>query len=286
MKAFVFPGQGVQYPGMGKELYEQYAEAGALFARADELLGFSLTQIMFEGSVEELRQTKVTQPAVFVHAYVACQCKMEGPPAMVAGHSLGEFTALAVNGTLRFEDALWLVSQRAYAMQRACERTPSGMAVVFNTDTALIEQICAEITEETVMLTNYNSPQQVVISGSLRGLEIAEERLRKAGARRILPLNVGGAFHSPLMAPAQQELATAIQQCTFHTPTCPIYQNSTARASIDPEEIQENLLKQMTSPVLWTQSVQNMAADGATEFIEYGPGETLHNLIKRILPAK
>lgn len=284
--AFVFPGQGSQFSGMGKDLYEQYPLAKQLFDQADELLGFPISQIMFEGSDEDLKQTKVTQPAVFLHSYIAFRCLAESEPDMVAGHSLGEFTALAANGALAFEDALMLVSKRAHAMQRACEETPSGMAVVLKFDNDTIEQVCASITEEVVVPANYNSQQQLVISGSMRGLEIAMDKLREAGARKVMLLKVGGAFHSPLMQSAQEELATAIEQCAFKTPSCPIYQNATALASSDPEVIKTNLLKQLTNPVRWMQSVMNMSADGAGQFVEFGPGDTLKNLIKRILPAE
>lgn len=284
--AFVFPGQGAQFSGMGKDLYEQYPLAKQLFDQADELLGFPISQIMFEGSDEDLKQTKVTQPAVFLHSYIAFRCLAESEPDMVAGHSLGEFTALAANGALAFEDALMLVSKRAHAMQRACEETPSGMAVVLKFDNDTIEQVCASITEEVVVPANYNSQQQLVISGSMRGLEIAMDKLQEAGARKVMLLKVGGAFHSPLMQSAQEELATAIEQCAFKTPSCPIYQNATALASSDPEVIKTNLLKQLTNPVRWMQSVMNMSADGAGQFVEFGPGDTLKNLIKRILPAE
>lgn len=283
--AFVFPGQGAQFSGMGKDLYEQYPLAKQLFGQADELLGFPISEIMFEGSDEDLKQTKVTQPAVFLHSYIAFRCQAECAPNMVAGHSLGEFTALAANGALAFEDALMLVSKRAHAMQRACEETPSGMAVVLKFDNEIIERVCASITDEVVVPANYNSQQQLVISGSLRGLEIAMEKLKEAGARRVMMLNVGGAFHSPLMQSAQNELATAIEQCDFNAPSCPIYQNVTASPSSDPAVIKENLLKQLTSPVRWMQTVLNMSADGAEQFVEFGPGDTLKNLIKRIVPV-
>ena len=284
MRAYVFPGQGAQFSGMGKDLYDQYPVAKELFAEADRLLGFSLSDIMFQGSDEDLKQTKVTQPAVFLHSYIAYRCLAEGRPDMVAGHSLGEFTALAVNGTLAFEDALILVSKRAQAMQKACERQESGMAVVLKFEDAITERVCAEIQDEVVVPANYNSPQQLVISGSLKGLELAMERLREAGAKRMMLLNVGGAFHSPLMQPAQDELAEAIRQCEFHQPDCPVCQNATAQPSSDPEVIRRNLLAQLTSPVLWTQSVRKMIADGVTEFVEFGPGSTLQGLIKRIDP--
>lgn len=284
MKAFVFPGQGAQFSGMGKDLYDQYPLAQELFSQADNLLGFPISEIMFEGTEEELKQTKVTQPAVFLHSYVAYRCLAESQPDMVAGHSLGEFTALAANGALRFEDAVMLVSKRAHAMQHACEQQPSGMAVILKFDNEIIEKTCAEIQDEIVVPANYNSPQQLVISGSLKGLDLAMEKLREAGARKMMLLKVGGAFHSPLMQPAQEELAEAIQHCEFQQPICPIYQNATATAASDPAIIKENLLKQLTNPVRWTQSVLNMAADGATQFVEFGPGETLQGLIKRILP--
>ena len=283
-EAHVFPGQGAQFSGMGKDLYEQFPLAQQLFAQADAVLGFSLSEIMFTGSDEELKQTKVTQPAVFLHAYVAHRCLADREPDMVAGHSLGELTALVVNGCLSFEDGLVLVSHRAHAMQRACEAQASGMVAVLKFDNQVTEQVCAEITDEVVVPANYNSPQQLVISGSLRGLELAQERLREAGARRLLPLNVGGAFHSPLMQPAQEELAEAIEQCCFRQPSCPIYQNATAQPSSDPDTIKRNLLVQLPSPVRWAQSVQQMIADGATRFVEFGPGNALQGLVKRIDP--
>ena len=284
MKAYVFPGQGAQFSGMGKDLFEQYPLAQNLFAQADELLGFKISEIMFGGTDGALKQTNVTQPAVFIHSYIAFRCLAESAPDMVAGHSLGEFTALAANGALSFEEALKLVSKRAHAMQRACEQNPSGMAVVLKFDEKVIEQVCASITDEIVVPANYNSQQQLVISGSMKGLDLAMGKLREAGARKMLLLNVGGAFHSPLMQSAQEELSTAIEECDFHTPICPIYQNATASPASDPEVIKKNLIKQLTSPVCWKQSVLNMFADGANQFVEFGPGETLKNLIKRILP--
>lgn len=284
MQAYVFPGQGAQFPGMGKDLYDQFPLAQQLFAEADRILGFPISDIMFHGTDEDLKQTKVTQPAVFLHSYIAYRCLAEGEPGMVAGHSLGEITALAVNGCLTFEDALTLVSKRAMAMQKACEKQESGMAVVLKFDDAITEKVCAEIQDEIVVPANYNSPQQLVISGSLKGLELAMELLREAGAKRMMLLNVGGAFHSPLMQPAQDELAVAIGECTFHQPACPIYQNATAMPSSDPEVIRQNLLAQLTSPVRWTQSVRQMITDGATDFVEFGPGSTLQGLIKRINP--
>ncbi|MCQ2283386.1 MAG: ACP S-malonyltransferase [Bacteroidales bacterium] len=284
MRAFVFPGQGAQFSGMGKDLYEAYLIAKEIFHQADEILGFPISEIMFEGTEEQLKETRVTQPAVFLHSYIAYRCLAQVRPDMVAGHSLGEITALAVNECLAFEDALTLVSKRAHAMQRACELQPSGMTAVLKFNDATIEQVCASITDEVVVPANYNCPQQLVISGSLKGLELAMEKLSEAGARRMLPLKVGGAFHSPLMQPAQDELAEAIRQCSFAKPFCPVYQNATAAASDDPVVIKENLLRQLTSPVRWTQSVLQMSADGATEFTEFGPGSTLQGLIKRILP--
>lgn len=284
MQAYVFPGQGAQFPGMGKDLYDQFPLAKELFTEADRILGFSISDVMFHGSDEDLKQTKVTQPAVFLHSYIAYRCLAEGKPNMVAGHSLGEFTALAVNGCLTFEEALTLVSKRALAMQKSCEKQESGMAVVLKFDDSIIEQVCARIQDEVVVPANYNSPQQLVISGSKAGLEKAMEKLREAGAKRIMLLNVGGAFHSPLMQPAQDELALAIEQCHFHQPACPIYQNATANPASDPEVIRKNLLAQLTSPVRWTQSVCKMIEDGASEFTEFGPGSTLQGLIKRINP--
>lgn len=282
MKAYVFPGQGAQFSGMGRELFEQYELARGLFAQADEILGFKLSEVMFHGTDEELKQTKVTQPAVFLHSYIAYRCLAKERPQMVAGHSLGEFTALAANGVLDFEDALRLVNKRAHAMQRACEQCESGMAVVLKFDDAVTERICASITDEVVVPANYNGPQQLAISGSLAGLERAIKQLQEAGARRVMMLNVGGAFHSPLMQPAQDELAEAIRECVFHEPVCPIYQNVTGAAAVEPETIRRNLLAQLTSPVKWTQSVRQMIADGATVFTEYGPGSTLQGIIKRI----
>ncbi len=280
--AHVFPGQGAQFSGMGKDLHDQYPLAQQLFAQADAILGFPLSEIMFTGSEEELKQTRVTQPAVFLHAYVAHRCLAGEQPDMVAGHSLGELTALVVNGCLSFEEGLTLVSKRAHAMQRSCERQASGMVAVLKFDDKVTEEVCASVTDDVVVPANYNSPQQLVISGSLTGLEKAQERLREAGAKRLLPLNVGGAFHSPLMLPAQEELAEAIRQCHFRQPSCPVYQNATATASSDPETIQQNLLVQLTNPVRWTQSVRQMIADGAGKFVEFGPGSALQGLVRRI----
>ena len=282
--AHIFPGQGAQYPGMGKELYDQYPLAKQLFAQADACLGFPLSEIMFTDDDEELAQTKVTQPAVFLHAYIAHRCLAKEQPDMVAGHSLGELTALAIAGSLDFEEGLRLVSRRAQAMQRACELQPSGMVAVLNFNDQITEQVCASITDDVVVPANYNSPKQLVISGTQTGLEKAMEKLAEKGARRLLPLNVGGAFHSPLMQSAQEELAAAIRECHFTAPRCPVYQNVSAAPSIDPESIQENLIVQLTHPVRWMQSVQKMVADGAGRFVEFGPGATLQGLVKRINP--
>lgn len=281
MKAYVFPGQGAQYPGMGLPLYEQYPLAKELFDKADQLLGFSITDVMFKGTDADLKETKVTQPAIFLHSVIACKILADEVPDMVAGHSLGEFSALVINGTLEFEDALLLVSKRAMAMQKACELTPSGMAVVIGFDDQKTREICASI-DEVVVPANYNSPGQLGISGSLKGIELASEALKTAGAKRVIPLNVSGAFHSPLMLPAQEELAKAIEQTRFNTPLCPVYQNATATPSTDPGEIKNNLIMQLTAPVLWTETIRNMVKDGATQFVEFGPGEVLQGLIKKI----
>ncbi len=281
MKAFVFPGQGAQFSGMGKELYENNAEAKALFDKANEILGFNITEIMFNGSDEELKQTKVTQPAVFLHSVISAKTTENFAPDMVAGHSLGEFSALVANGTLSFEDGLKLVSKRALAMQKACEITPSTMAAVLNLDDKTVEDICAQ-TEGVVVAANYNCPGQLVISGETKSVEIACEKLKEAGAKRALILPVGGGFHSPMMEPAREELAQAIENTTFHTPICPVYQNVTACAVSDPVEIKKNLITQLTAPVKWTQSVQQMIADGATSFTEIGPGKVLMGLINKI----
>lgn len=283
MKGFVFPGQGSQRAGMGKALFDNYEEAKGLFSKADDILGFSISKIMFEGDEEQLKQTKYTQLAMFMHGFVSYRCLASSLPDMVAGHSLGEYTALAAAGALSFEDALLLVEKRASAMQKACERQESGMAAVLKFDKDMIKEICSAIKDEVVVPANYNSPQQTVISGSLKGLETAYERLREAGASRIMPLNVGGAFHSPLMQPAQDELAEAINNCNFSTPICPVYQNVTAEPTTDPETIRANLVFQLTSPVRWTETVENMVRDGADSFAEYGPS-VLKSLIKRIVP--
>lgn len=285
MKAYVFPGQGSQFPGMGKELYSSSPKAKELFDKANEILGFEITKIMFEGTEEELKQTKVTQPAIFLHSVILALTTPDFKPDMVAGHSLGEFSALVANGTLSFEDALKLVSQRAMAMQKACEQNPSTMAAILGLDDAKVEEICNSITDEVVVAANYNCPGQLVISGSNKGIEIACVKMKEAGAKRALPLPVGGAFHSPLMEPARTELAAAIENTKFSQPTCPVYQNVNAKPSTSVEEIKKNLIAQLTAPVRWTQTVQNMAADGATVFVECGPGKVLQGLVKKIHAA-
>ena len=281
MKAYVFPGQGAQFVGMGKDLYETSAVAKELFDKANEILGFNITEIMFNGTDEELKQTKVTQPAVFLHSVILAKTLTDFNPEMVAGHSLGEFSALVANGTLSFEDALQLVSKRAMAMQKACEITPSTMAAVLNLDDKIVEDICASI-DGVVVAANYNCPGQLVISGETKAVELACEKMKEAGAKRALILPVGGAFHSPMMEPAREELAAAIEATTFNTPTCPVYQNVTASTVSDPAEIKKNLITQLTAPVRWTQSVQQMIADGATSFTEVGPGKVLMGLINKI----
>ncbi|GAB5527138.1 MAG: ACP S-malonyltransferase [Roseivirga sp.] len=281
MRAYVFPGQGAQFPGMAKDLYENSPKAKEMLKKANEILGFRITDIMFEGTKEELQQTKVTQPAIFLHSVVLAAITEDFAPDMVAGHSLGEFSALVANGVLSFEDGLKLVSQRALAMQKACEINPSTMAAVLGLEDAAVEELCAGI-DEMVVPANYNCPGQLVISGSNKGIEIACEKAKEAGARRALPLPVGGAFHSPLMNPAKEELEKAIDATQFNAAKCPVYQNVTAAPSTDVEVIKENLKKQLTAPVRWTQSVQAMVADGATHFVECGPGKVLQGLVKKI----
>jgi [acyl-carrier-protein] S-malonyltransferase len=282
MKAYVFPGQGAQFTGMGKDLYETSALAKELFEKANEILGFRITDIMFEGTAEELKETKVTQPAVFLHSVILAKTLGEDfKPEMVAGHSLGEFSALVANGTLSFEDALQLVSKRAFAMQKACEITPSTMAAVLGLADNVVEEVCASI-DGVVVAANYNCPGQLVISGETTGVEKACEAMKAAGAKRALILPVGGAFHSPMMEPAREELAAAIEATTFSTPICPVYQNVTASAVSDANVIKKNLIIQLTAPVKWTQSVQQMIADGATLFTEVGPGKVLTGLIGKI----
>ncbi len=284
MKAIVFPGQGAQFPGMGKSLYEENPTAKALFEKANEQLGFRITDILFEGTEEELKQTKVTQPAIFLHSVILAKTTPDFAPDMVAGHSLGEFSALVANGVLSFEDGLSLVFQRALAMQEACEINPSSMAAILGLEDQIVEQICSSITEEIVVAANYNCPGQLVISGSTKGIEIACELLKAAGAKRALPLPVGGAFHSPLMEPAREKLQKAIEETQFNTPICPIYQNVSTTAVTDVAKIKANLIAQLTAPVKWTQSVQQMVVDGAAEFIECGPGKVLQGLVKKIHP--
>ena len=282
MKAYVFPGQGAQFTGMGKDLYENSSLAKELFEKANEILGFRITDIMFEGTAEELKETKVTQPAVFLHSVILAKTLGEDfKPEMVAGHSLGEFSALVANGALSFEDGLRLVSQRALAMQKACEIKPSTMAAVLGLADNIVEEVCASI-DGIVVAANYNCPGQLVISGETSAVEKACEAMKAAGAKRALLLPVGGAFHSPMMEPAREELAAAIEATTFSTPICPVYQNVTASAVSDPSEIKKNLIIQLTAPVKWTQSVQQMVADGATLFTEVGPGKVLAGLIGKI----
>ena len=283
MKAYVFPGQGSQFPGMGKDLYETNSEAKAMFDKANEILGFDIADIMFNGTDEDLKQTKVTQPAVFLYSVaLAKSMGEEFKPEMTAGHSLGEFSALVAAGALSFEEGLKLVAARASAMQKACEITPSTMAAVLNLSDERVEEICAEVKEGIVVAANYNCPGQVVISGEEAAIDAACQKLLEAGAKRALKLKVGGAFHSPLMEPAREELAAAIEKAEFMTPKCPIYQNVTAQAETNPDIIKENLVAQLTAPVRWTQSVMNMINDGATSFTEVGPGSVLQGLVKKI----
>ena len=282
MNAYVFPGQGAQFVGMGLDLYETHSQAQELFERANEILGFSITDIMFEGTAEDLKQTKVTQPAIFLHSVILSKVLGDAfQPDMVAGHSLGEFSALVANGTLNFEDGLKLVSQRAQAMQKACELQPSTMAAVLGLDDEVVEDICNSV-DGIVVPANYNCPGQLVISGEVDAIDVACEKLKEAGARRALVLPVGGAFHSPLMEPAREELATAIDNTNFYEPNCPVYQNVTTKGVTVSKEIKENLIAQLTAPVKWTQSVQNMVADGAKSFVEVGPGKVLQGLVRKI----
>ena len=285
MKALVFPGQGSQFVGMGKELYDNNPLAKELFDKADDILGFKITDIMFAGTDEDLKQTKVTQPAVFLHSVISALCLGEEcNPSMVAGHSLGEFSALVVAGALSFEDGLRLVSARAQAMQKACELTPSTMAAIIALPDATVEDICADVSKDgnIVVAANYNCPGQLVISGNIDAVNEACERLKAAGAKRALPLKVGGAFHSPLIQPAKDELQAAIEATEFHTPKCPVYQNVDALPHTDPAEIKLNLIAQLTAPVKWTYEVQKMIADGATDFTECGPGKALQGMIAKI----
>lgn len=281
MKAYIFPGQGAQFTGMGKDLYEESNEAQALFEQANSILGFRITDTMFEGTAEELKETKVTQPAVFLHSVIKAKTLENFNPEMVAGHSLGEFSALVASGALSFEDGLKLVSQRALAMQKACEIAPSTMAAVLNLEDKIVEDICASV-DGVVVAANYNCPGQLVISGAYSAVEVACEKMKEAGAKRALILPVGGAFHSPMMEPAREELAAAIEATTFSKPVCPVYQNVTATAVTDPAEIKKNLITQLTAPVKWTQSVNQMIADGASLFTEVGPGKVLVGLVKKI----
>lgn len=288
-KAFVFPGQGAQFPGMGKNLYEENAEARQLFDKANDILGFNITQIMFEGTADELKQTRVTQPAVFLHSVISAICLGDAfEPDMVAGHSLGEFSALVAAGALSFEDGLRLVYARAMAMQEACQAQPSTMAAIIGADDATVERICAEVTAEggVVVPANYNCPGQLVISGTVEAIQTACERLKEAGVKRALPLPVGGAFHSPLMQPAKEKLQAAIETTPFSAPRCPVYQNVDGKAHTEPAEIKANLIAQLTASVRWTSEVQQMLADGATSFTECGPGKALQGMISKIASGR
>ncbi|TNF23774.1 MAG: [acyl-carrier-protein] S-malonyltransferase [Bacteroidetes bacterium] len=282
MKAYVFPGQGSQFPGMGKELYENSADAKNLFEKANRILGFSITDIMFEGTDEDLKQTKVTQPAIFLHSVIRALTLEDFEPDMVAGHSLGEFSALVANKALTFEDGLRLVSARAQAMQKACELNPSTMAAILGLEDEKVASVCASITDEVVVPANYNCPGQIVISGTIRGVDIACEKLTEAGALRAIKLNVGGAFHSPLMEPAKVELEDAIRSTNVSKPICPIYQNVTGQVVSNPDIIKSNLIAQLTAPVKWTQTMNQMLRDGATSFTEVGPGRVLSGLLKKV----
>ena len=282
MKAYIFPGQGAQFVGMGKDLFDSFSKAKELFEQANEILGFGITDIMFSGTEEDLTQTKVTQPAIFLHSTILAHILGEKfKPDIVAGHSLGEFSSLVANKALSFTDGLILVSKRAAAMQKACEAEPSTMAAVIGLDENIVQTVCNDI-DEIVVPANYNSPGQIVISGSVKGIDIAMEKLEKQGAKRVVKLMVGGAFHSPLMEPAKIELEEAIRNTSFSTPVCPVYQNATALPSTDPPEIKNNLVVQLTSPVKWTQTVKNMLNDGATSFTEVGPGKVLQGLVKKV----